>query len=196
MRPRYFATSAALREWFAEHHATADELIVGFWKTATGKPSVTWPESIDEALCFGWIDGIRHKLDEMRYTVRFTPRRPGSTWSAVNARRAEALIVEGKMQPAGRAVFDARRENRSGIYSYEQRSVDLPEPYATTLCAHRQAREFLDGQPPSYRKAAWWFVVSAKKEETRQKRLQKLIACSARGERLPEFLRPARKPPV
>src|SRR5690348_8462049 len=179
--PRYFATPAALRAWFAKHHATAKELWVGFHKRATGKPSITWPESVDEALCVGWIDGIRKSLGDDSYVIRFTPRRPGSIWSAVNIRRVRALTEEGRMQPAGLTAFASRRENKSGIYSYEQRRDQLEEPYQGLLRANDVAWAFFQAQPPWYRKAAGWWVVSAKKEETRQKRLAKLIDDSVAG---------------
>src|SRR6266540_6941417 len=121
MKPRFFATPAHLRKWFDKNHGTEKELLVGFHKKSSGRPSVTWPESVDEALCVGWIDGIRRSLGEESYTIRFTPRRARSIWSAVNIARAKALEREGRMKPAGRKAFEAREEYRSGIYSYEQR---------------------------------------------------------------------------
>jgi uncharacterized protein YdeI (YjbR/CyaY-like superfamily) len=145
---------------------------------------VTWPESVDEALCVGWIDGIRRSVDESRYTIRFTPRKPRSIWSAVNIRRARALDAEQRMQPAGLAAFAARRENRSGIYSYEQRQAELEEPYAGILRENRAAWAFFRAQPPGLRKQVIWWVVSARKEETRLKRLKKLVDESARGKRI------------
>lgn len=187
MKPTFFPTPAAFRTWLEEHHATADVLLVGFHKVGSGKPSITWPESVDEALCFGWIDGVRKSLDENRYTIRFSPRKPGSVWSGVNIKRAQALIDRGLMRPAGLKAFEARRENKSGIYSYEQRSVEMPEPYRGLLKANAAAWRFFESQPPYYRKTMGWWIVSAKKEETRLKRLEKLIAHSAKGERIPEF---------
>ena len=184
MQPTFFPTPADLRRWFAEHHATTPELIAGFYKRGAGEPSITWPESVDEALCVGWIDGVRRLLDDRSYTIRFTPRRQGSIWSAVNIRRVEALTAEGRMQPAGLRAFAARRENRSGIYSYEQRQASLPEPYAGLLKADPAACRFFEAQPPSYRKKLGWWIVSAKREATRLKRLEKLIAESAAGRRL------------
>jgi uncharacterized protein YdeI (YjbR/CyaY-like superfamily) len=139
LKPTFFPTPAAFRAWLEEHHATADVLLVGFHKVGSGKPSITWPESVDEALCFGWIDGIRKSIDEHRYTIRFTPRKPGSIWSSVNIKRAQALIERGLMRPAGLRAFEARRENKSGIYSYEQRNVELPEPYRGLLKANTAA---------------------------------------------------------
>jgi uncharacterized protein YdeI (YjbR/CyaY-like superfamily) len=180
----FFPTPPDLRKWFGRHHATATELWVGFYKKHTEKPSITWPESVDEALCVGWIDGIRKRIDEVSYVIRFTPRRRGSIWSAVNIKRIEILTNEKRMKAAGLAAFAARAENKSGIYSYEQRSAQLPEPYAGTLRKNRYAWKFFQAQPPSYRKTISWWVVSAKQEETRRKRLAKLIAESANGRRL------------
>jgi len=182
--PKFFKTPAAFRKWLAANHAQAKELTVGFYKKGCGKPSLTWPESVDEALCFGWIDGIRRNIDEERYQIRFTPRRPGSIWSNVNIRNVERLIKEERMQPAGMQAYAARKENRYGIYAYEQRSPELVEPYATTFKGNRKAWEFFQAQPPSYRKIMNWYVVSAKREETRLKRLQQLIEYSAQGKRM------------
>lgn len=184
MQPRFFKTPADLRRWFEAHAATERELIVGYYKRETGKPSVTWPESVDQALCFGWIDGIRRKIDEERYTIRFTPRKPGSIWSAINIRRMQALIAAKQVTEAGIKAHEARRENRCGTYSFEQRSVELPAEYARVLKKDKRAFDFFQSQPPSYRKTAMWWVVSAKKEETRLRRLQALIEDSRRGERI------------
>ena len=191
MKPRHFATPAHLRKWLEGNHATARELWVGYFKKSSGKPSVTWPESVDEALCVGWIDGIRKSVDEERYMIRFTPRRQNSIWSAVNIERARVLANEGRMTAAGLDAFRARRENRVGIYSYEQRRDRLEEPYAGILAKNARARRFFDAQPPSYRKAAGWWVVSAKKEETRLDRLRRLIEASQRGRRISQFERPS-----
>jgi uncharacterized protein YdeI (YjbR/CyaY-like superfamily) len=180
----FFPTPLDLQKWFRRNHTTEQELWVGFYKKNSGKPSVTWPESVDEALCVGWIDGIRKSIDAESYMIRFTPRRRGSIWSAVNIKRVEALTNEKRMQPPGLAAFAARRENKSGIYSYEQRAEHLPEPYARLLRRNRKAWEFFEAQPPSYRKMIGWWLVSAKQEKTRLKRLQKLIEESARRRRL------------
>jgi uncharacterized protein YdeI (YjbR/CyaY-like superfamily) len=180
----FFRTPAELRRWFAKNHASARELWVGFHKIGSGKPGITWPQSVDEALCVGWIDGIRKGIDEHSYKIRFTPRKPVSTWSAINIRRIDALAVEGRMKPSGSKAFEARRENRSGIYSYEQRTAELPQPYAGLLKKDRAAWKFFRAQPDSYRKTLAWWVVSAKREETRLKRLAKLAAESAAGRRL------------
>lgn len=184
---RFFPTPADFRAWLEEHHATAPELWVGYFKKGTGEPSVTWPETVDEALCFGWIDGLRKSLDDRAFTIRFTPRKPTSIWSAVNVGRIEVLTAAGRMREAGLAAFALRRENRSGVYSFEQRSVELPAAYAARLAEHPAAEEFFASRPPSYRKAAVWWVVSAKQEATREKRLATLIELSAAGQLIPQF---------
>jgi uncharacterized protein YdeI (YjbR/CyaY-like superfamily) len=186
---KFFKSPSDFRKWLSTHHDKADELLVGFQKKASGKPSITWPESVDEALCFGWIDGIRRRIDEDGYSIRFTPRKASSTWSTVNTKRAQELIEERRMTPAGQKAFQARKENRSGIYSYEQRSAELVEPYAGKLRRNKAALTFFLSQPPSYRKAANWWVVSAKKEETRVKRLEQLIKLSAARQTIPQFTR-------
>jgi uncharacterized protein YdeI (YjbR/CyaY-like superfamily) len=191
-RVRFFASPDEFRAWLEQHHEGETEVWVGYWRAATGKGGLTWPQAVDEALCFGWIDGIRKSVDDESYAQRFTPRTKRSTWSAVNIRRAQELIELGRMAPAGLRAFEARRENRSGVYSYEQRSVDLPEPYAAQLNANRKARDFFESRPASYRKAAMWWVVSAKKEETRQRRLATLIDDSAHGRTIAPLTRPAK----
>ena len=188
MKPKFFKTQADLRKWFESNHASTAEQWIGFYKKDSGKESVTWPQSVDEALCFGWIDGIRKSIDDTSYMIRFTPRKSRSIWSAVNIKRAGELIEEGLMQPAGLQAFAAREENRSGIYSYEQRSPKMPAQYRKILKGNSHALKFFDAQPPSYRKAANWWVQSAKKEETRLKRLAELIQLSANGERIPQFV--------
>ena len=182
--PVFFAAPAGFRAWLRKRHQCENELWVGFYRKDSGRPSITWPESVDEALCVGWIDGIRKRIDDESYIIRFTPRRRGSIWSAVNIRRVAALTNEKRMQPAGLAAFAARVENKSGIYSYEQRSEQLPEPYASLLQKNKTAWKFFHAQPPSYRKQIGWWIVSAKQEETRRNRLDKWLAASARGQRL------------
>ena len=186
MKPIFFRTPAAFREWLEKHHARTDELWVGFHKKDSGRASLTWPESVDEAICFGWIDGVRKSLDDSSYTIRFTPRRPGSTWSSANLARAEALAREGRLRPAGLAAWQARQEEKSGVHSHDQRGVDLEEPYQGLLKQNQAAWDFFRAQPPSYRKVVNRWIMSAKRDETRLKRLEKLIACSADGQRLPE----------
>jgi uncharacterized protein YdeI (YjbR/CyaY-like superfamily) len=188
MKPTFFRTAAEFREWLMKHHATRNELLVGYYKKQSGRPSITWPESVDQALCFGWIDGVRKTIDEVSYTIRFTPRRPRSIWSSVNINRVTALIEQGQMQPAGLKAFEARRENRSGIYSYEQRTVELSEPYNRLLNKNKEAWSFFQAQPPSYRKAISWWINSAKREETRTKRFEKFFGYAVQGQRLPELI--------
>ena len=187
MDPIFFETPADFRAWLAENHATADHLLVGFHKKGSGRRSITWPEAVDEALCYGWIDGVRKGIDAGSYTIRFTPRKTGSVWSTVNVNRVRALAELGLMQPTGLAAFEARKEDRSGIYSHEQGDVEMPEPYLGLLREDAAAWEFYEKQPASYRKAVNWWVVSARKDETRRRRLGSLVACSARAERVPQF---------
>jgi uncharacterized protein YdeI (YjbR/CyaY-like superfamily) len=184
MAPTYFRSADEFRKWLAAHHATETELLVGFHKRGSGVPSMTWPESVDEALCFGWIDAVRKRVDDTRYTIRFTPRRKRSTWSVVNVNRVKELIKLGRMKPPGLAAFEARIEKKTGIYAYENRPVDLDEAFARVLRANKKAWEFWKAQPPYYRKRATWWITSAAKDETRQKRLAKLIADSAAGKRI------------
>lgn len=188
MTPKFFRTPAALRRWLRDNHATADELLVGLYKRDSGRPSPTWAQAVEEALCFGWIDGVRHRRDAHSYTVRFTPRRPGSTWSRVNIAKVEALSAAGRMHAAGASAFAARRAARSGRYSYEQRPGQLPAPYASLLIRQRAAARFFAAQTPSYRRAAIWWVISAKKEATRLRRATTLVRLSAAGSLIPQFL--------
>lgn len=179
----YFSSPAAFRRWLARHHGSETMLWVGFHKRHTGKPSLTWPESVTEALCYGWIDGVRRRVDEDRYAIRFSPRKAGSTWSAVNTRQAEALIEDGRMQPAGQAAFERRHEHRTAIYSYE-RPQALPDDFARQFRQQRAAWAFFQRQPPWYRRTAAHWVASAKREETRTRRLAQLIEDSANGLRI------------
>lgn len=190
MNPTFFSTPSEFRAWLEEHHETAQELWVGFYKKGTGKPSITWPEAVDEALCFGWIDGIRKSVDADSYANRFTPRKPRSTWSAVNIKRVGELTELGLMRPAGLKAFEKRTEQRSETYSYEQRNnVRLDEAYEQQFRANEAAWDFFQAQPPWYRRTATWWVVSAKKEETRQKRLATLIEDSQHGRHIAELRR-------
>jgi len=188
--PIYFETEGELREWLAANHATESELIIGMWKKKTGVPSVHWPEVRDQALCFGWIDGIGRRIDDERHQIRITPRKPSSIWSKVNVGRYEALEAEGLMTDAGRAAWARRREDRTGVYSFENReSAVLPPEYEARLRANAKAAEFFDAQPPGYRKTAIHLVISAKREETRERRLEQLIADSAAGLRIKQLRR-------
>ena len=192
MEPNFFASPNDFRAWLEEHHATETELLVGFHKKGSGKPSMTWPESVDQALCFGWIDGVRRRIDDERYAIRFTPRKPGSTWSAVNVKRARELLEEGLMRPAGLAAFERRADDRTAIYAYEQRKHAQLEP-AMQECfeADEQAWTWFQAQPPHYRRAATHWVVSAKKPETRERRLMQLIADSRAGRTIKPLTRPS-----
>jgi uncharacterized protein YdeI (YjbR/CyaY-like superfamily) len=183
---RFFKTSADLAKWFRANHQTADELWVGFYKKDSGRKSITWPEAVDEALCVGWIDGVRHRLDDESYTNRFTRRRKGSTWSSVNIARVAVLTQEKRMRPAGLAAFEQRLPHKSGIYAYEQqhRRDTLDASQVALMKKKAGAWEFFQAQPPSYRKVISWWVTSAKKEETRLSRLTRLIEACARRERL------------
>jgi uncharacterized protein YdeI (YjbR/CyaY-like superfamily) len=189
MQPKFFRTAADFRKWLDRHHGTAAELLVGFYKKSSGTPSITWPESVDEALCYGWIDGIRKRVDETSYTIRFTPRRAGSIWSAVNTRRAHTLAAQRRMTPTGLAAFEARRPNRSGRYSYEQRPQQLTAPTLRMLARNAAARKFFLAQIPSYRRAATWWVLSARTEATRLRRARTLVTLSAQGQLIPQFSR-------
>jgi uncharacterized protein YdeI (YjbR/CyaY-like superfamily) len=194
--PRFFATPDDFRAWLEEHHANASELMVGFHKKGSGRPSITWPEAVDQALCFGWIDGVRKSIDDASYMIRFSPRKARSIWSAVNVKRARELQDLGLMHPAGIAAVERRSEDRSGIYSHEQRdAVTLDKAFEQEFRANAQAWEYFQRQAPSYRKAAIWWVASAKKDETRRKRLATLIADSARGRTVPPLTRPAARTP-
>jgi uncharacterized protein YdeI (YjbR/CyaY-like superfamily) len=190
MKPTFFPTPDVFRKWLEQHGAAKQELLVGFYKTGSDRPSITWPQSVDEALCFGWIDGVRKRIDDESYTIRFTPRRTTSIWSSVNIKRIAALTEEGRMTSQGLRAFAARRENKSGIYSHEQRPEKLIEPYAGMLAKSATASKFFSQQAPSYQRAAIWWVNSAKKEETRLKRAQTLIDLSKKRELIPQFTRP------
>ena len=188
--PTFFTTPAELRAWLEAHHDTEPELLVGFYKVASGKPSVTWPEAVDQALCYGWIDGVRKSIDGTSYTIRFTSRKPGSTWSIVNIRRASELIADGLMRPAGLKAFQGKTDEKAGTYSYEQRrGADLDESQRALFQANEKAWSYFQAQPPWYRKAAAWWIISGKREETRSKRLATLIDCSERGQPVPPLTR-------
>jgi uncharacterized protein YdeI (YjbR/CyaY-like superfamily) len=193
MDPTFFATPAAWRAWLARHHATAAELWVGFYKRGSGRPSITWPESVDQALCYGWIDGVRRSLGPESYAIRFTPRRPGSTWSKVNLQRVGELEALGLMQPAGQAAHAARTAAKSGIYAYEQRDqARLTPEQEREFKRNRKAWAYFQAEAPWYRRTATYWVISAKRAETRAKRLATLIADSAAGRRIGQLDRAAR----
>ena len=181
----FFSTPVGFRQWLMKNHARAGELWVGYYRKDSGRPSVTWPESVDEALCFGWIDGIRKKVDHESYKIRFTPRRAKSTWSAVNIARVAVLTCEGRMQPAGIAAFARREENNSRRYSFENRAAaKLAAADEQEFRRHRAAWDFFQAQPAGYRRLAAWWVISAKRPETRRKRLERLIQQSLAKRRI------------
>jgi len=192
---RFFATPKEWRAWLKQNHAKTASVRVGFYKKGSDKPSITWPESVDEALCFGWIDGVRRSLDKESYEIRFTPRKPTSIWSAINVKRVAELEKEGRMQPAGRAAFERRKEGRTAVYAYEQReTAELPPAMRKKLDANKKARAWFESQAPYYKRLAAYWIVSAKKEETKEKRLAELIRCSAEGRPVPPFVpRPGKK---
>jgi len=190
MKPTFFATSEEFRAWLEQHHDTATELWVGLYKKRSGRPSITWPEAVDEALCFGWIDSVRQSIDDESYMNRFTPRKPDSNWSAVNVRRVGELTKRRRMRAAGLKAFRERRAEKTGTYSYEQRSsVKLPAAFEKRFRAKEEAWSWFEAQPDDYRATARYWVMSAKKSETRERRLTTLIEDSENGRRVPP-LRP------
>jgi uncharacterized protein YdeI (YjbR/CyaY-like superfamily) len=185
MKPVFFATRSAFRAWLKKHHKTAPELLVGFYKKGSGKASITWPESVDEALCVGWIDGVRRSLDDEAYTIRFTPRRATSIWSSINIGRVAVLIEEGRMLPAGIAAFERRTAKKSSVYSYEQKDATaLDASYEKSFRANKAAWAFFSNQANWYRRNLIRWVMTAKAEETRLRRLAQLMAASAEERRL------------
>lgn len=177
----YFATQQDFRNWLEKNHDKETELLVGFYKVDSGKPSITWPQSVDQALCFGWIDGIRKSVNSESYCIRFTPRNPKSTWSAINIRKVEEMNKLGLMLSAGLAAFEKRNEIKSAIYSYENRPDKLTSEYELVFKAHSAAWQFFQSLPPSYQRTSIYWIMSAKQEPTRQKRLNELIADSEAG---------------
>jgi uncharacterized protein YdeI (YjbR/CyaY-like superfamily) len=181
LNPTFFPTQAHFHKWLEKNSDKATELLVGFYKVGSGKPSITWGQSVDEALCVGWIDGVRRSIDEERYSIRFTPRKPKSIWSAVNIRKVEQFKEQGLMKPAGLAAYELRHESRSKIYSHEQETVKLSEEYETLFKANKKAWSWFLTMPPSYHKPAINWVMTAKQEVTRLKRLNELITDSETG---------------
>jgi len=194
MNPRFFQTPAEFRAWLEQYHAQAQELSVGFYKKHTGKPSLTYQEALDAALCFGWIDGVRQSLDENRYTIRFTPRRPKSNWSSVNIKRVGELSALGQMRPPGLTAFESRDQARSEQREHERRTRQLDKEHVKQFQANKKAWEFFQAQAPSYQRVATWWVMSAKQEETRLRRLATLIRDSEEGRRVASVAIGARKP--
>ena len=186
-KPRFFRNPEAFGKWLEANHAKAKELVVGYWKVHTGKPSMTWAQSVEQALRFGWIDGIRRSIDADAYSIRFTPRKSGSHWSNVNVRTAERLVSEGAMAPAGLAAFQARTVQRTGKAAFEQRQVRLPAELRRRFQQDAPAWRWFQASPPSYRRACTWWIQSAKQTATQARRLESLMAHSRRGEPLPQY---------
>ena len=184
MKPTFFKSQEEFRRWLEKNYASAGELLLGFHKKGSGKKSITYAEALDEALCFGWIDGVRRSFDETSYTIRFTPRKPRSIWSLVNVKHVERLQKEGRMHEAGLAAFERRAPERTGIYAFENAPRDLSREYEKEFRRHKGAWEFFQTYPPYLKKQVSYWVMSAKKEETRSSRLQRLIESSAKGERI------------
>ena len=189
MKPTFFVTPAEFRKWLEKNHQKEQELLAGFYKKGSGKPSIDWPQSVDEALCFGWIDGIRRNIDAVSYSIRFTPRKKGGNWSAVNVRKVGELIAAGKMKPAGLAAFEARSEAKTAIYSYKNRkAAKLGAAAEKAFKTNKAAWEYFQARPAGYRHTATYWVMSAKREETRQRRLEQLIADSAAGRLIKQLI--------
>lgn len=184
MKAKFFQTQDDFRGWLNENHATETELVVGYYKVKTGIPSMTWPESVDQALCFGWIDGIRRTIGDESYSIRFTPRRPKSIWSAVNIKKVAELTEKGLMKPAGVAAFEKRDEDKSRIYAYERKTAKLSPEFEKRFRANKMAWKFFKDQPAGYRKVCVYWIMSAKQEETKARRLAKLIGESEKGRRV------------
>ena len=188
--PHFFPTPSDFRAWLKEHHSSERELIVGFYRKDCGKPSITWPESVEEALCFGWIDGVRRKLGDDSYTIRFTPRKAKSIWSKINLASMERLIAAGRMAPAGLNIYEARDQKKTNRYSFEREQASFAAEQEKLFRKNTKAWKFWEAQVPSYRKPAIWWVVSAKQEATQKKRLGILIECSSSGLKIPQLRRP------
>jgi uncharacterized protein YdeI (YjbR/CyaY-like superfamily) len=194
MLPTFFATPVAFRKWLEKHHERESELLVGFYKKDSGRPSITWPESVDQALCFGWIDGVRRRIDDVSYSIRFTPRKSISNWSAINIARVAELTKLGLMAPAGLRAFERRRDDKSAIYAYENAVRTLAPEDEKRFRANKMAWAYFSAQAPSYQRVAIYWVTSAKKEETRERRLAALIEDSANEKRLDAYtLKPKAK---
>jgi uncharacterized protein YdeI (YjbR/CyaY-like superfamily) len=186
----FFVSSAELRDWLMKHADTESELWIGFHRKSTGKPSLSWPEVVDEVLCFGWIDGIRKRIDAEDFAQRVTPRKKDSNWSAINIRRMGELKSQGLVRPSGLRAFESRDPAKSETYSYEQRDAGLDPESEALFRANEKAWQFFEAQPPSYRKPATWWVISAKNDETRKRRIETLIEDSAEGRRIGPLRRP------
>lgn len=188
----YFDSPASFYRWLEEHHQTASVQWVGYYKKHTGTPSLTWPESVDQALCFGWIDGLRQSVDEDRYRIRFTPRKPTSNWSDVNVKRYAELLKEKRIHPAGKAAYARKKKEKSGVYSFEQnlKSLTLPPEYESILTRDKKAWTFFQSLAPSVLKGTIWWIISAKQEVTRLRRMEEVIQSCAEGKKVKHLRRP------
>ncbi|GAB0155204.1 YdeI/OmpD-associated family protein [Chryseobacterium sp. Alg-005] len=184
MSATFFSNQDDFRKWLEENHQIEKELLVGFYKVGSGKPSMSWSESVDQALCFGWIDGVRKSIDEESYSIRFTPRKPTSIWSAINIKKVEELTKAGLMTPAGQKAFELRKEEKSRVYSHEKEAIEFNSVYEKQFKAHKKAWEFFTNQAPSYKKVITHWIMNAKQEKTRLSRLEKVIKESELQKRL------------
>ncbi len=189
MNAIFFESQAEFHQWLEENHDQVKEIFIGFYKTKSKKKGITYQEALDEALAYGWIDGVRKSIDEDSYTIRWTPRKPGSIWSAVNIKRVAELTEAGQMQPSGIRTFDERKPEKAGLYAYENRPQEFDEAQAAKFREHPAAWEYFQSQAPSYQRTSIWWVVSAKQEKTRWKRLDELIDYSAKGQRMTDVWR-------
>jgi uncharacterized protein YdeI (YjbR/CyaY-like superfamily) len=184
IQPTFFARQSDFRKWLEQNHDSESELFVGYYKVGSGKPSMTWSESVDQAICFGWIDGIRKSIDADSYFIRFTPRNPKSIWSAVNIKKVETLTAQGLMKAAGIAAYNLRKAHKSGTYTYENKEIKLPEEFEKEFISNEKAWAYFQAMPFSYRKPAIYWVMSARQETTRNKRLDELIRDSEAGRKI------------
>lgn len=187
MQPIFFTNTQTLRQWFIDNHQTETELIVGYYKKGVEKETITWSDSVDEAICFGWIDGVRKSIDEISYQIRFTPRKATSIWSKVNIEKVERLKKQNLMFPSGIVAFEKRKEDKSMIYSFEQDVVELPSNFEELFRANPKAWDFFTKQAPSYQKTAIWKIISSKQDTTKIRKLQELIEDSANGRKIKEL---------
>jgi uncharacterized protein YdeI (YjbR/CyaY-like superfamily) len=183
LQATFFESQEAFRKWLKQHHRASQSLLVGYYKVSTKRPSMTWSESVDQALCFGWIDGVRRSIDEESYCIRFTPRKPASIWSAINIKKVAALTAAGLMTPEGLKAFGIRKEHRSGVYSHEKEAGILSTQFEKRFRSNKPAWKFFTEQAPSYKKVIIHWIMTAKQEVTRQSRLEKTIALSAEKKR-------------
>ncbi len=184
-KPIFFPSAEAFRNWLDQHHNQSTECYVGYYKVGSGRQNMTWSDSVDQAICYGWIDGRRNRIDDESYMIRFTPRRPNSNWSAVNLKKVKELTAKGLMQPAGLAAFAKRDIDKSGVYAFEQKKIAFTKKYEVSFRKNKKAWAWFESSAPSYRKTCIWWIMSAKLEPTRQRRLNLLIDCCEQGVKIP-----------